>query len=254
MPGARAYIYCITNTLDEKRYIGITHDPARRWKRHLTLAKGASRAGARVHAAIRKYGAEVFVFEVIACSATWEDGLATERLLISALNTTVDGHGYNLMRSSEVTQIMTHSAETRAMLSAVLRGRAQPKSASHRAALSAAMMGRKPTAAVIAAGIAANTGRKLSEVTRMRMGAARQGHEVSEATRAKIGASTMGLKRSAATCEANRVGHLGIKHTPEQSAAKSARQTGKKLGPWSDERRAALSRAQKGKTRGPYSA
>lgn len=61
------YIYKITNTINQKSYIGKTEqaDPLRRWKEHLREARKKRSATRALYRAIRKYGEEHFIFEVL---------------------------------------------------------------------------------------------------------------------------------------------------------------------------------------------
>lgn len=251
MSESRCYIYCITNSVNGKRYIGIARDPAKRWAQHKSRAK---RGRYFINLAIAKYGVDSFTFNVVACCQTWDDGLELERRLIAELNCRDRENGYNLTSGGEGVPGLVHSAETRAKLSAQRLGvKLGPPSEKHRAALSAAMKGKAPAPEVLEAALAFNKGRKFTEDQRLARSAQLTGRPVSDETRTKLRMSNLGQKRSEAACEANRASQLGKKHTPEQSAAKSARQTGRKIKPRSDEQRAAISAAQLGKPRGPYS-
>lgn len=248
----RAYVYCITNTINGKRYVGVSMDPDRRWKQHQERANGKVGKRRRVHHAIIKYGLSAFKFEVILCSSTWESALAAETLIIAAYGTIEADFGYNLTEGGEGVLGLVHSAETRAKLSAIFKGvKKGPPSSAHREALRAAMSGRKPTEAVMSAALAANKGRKFTEAQRAARVVQLTGRPVSAETKEKIRLGNVGKKRTPEQCANNRAAQIGKRHTPEQSAAKSARQTGRTIVPWTDARRAALSAAQKGKPRGP---
>jgi len=60
-----AYIYSITNNINQKQYIGLTRqsNPYDRWKRHLSDSKNNSQYA--IHCAIRKYGEDNFKFRII---------------------------------------------------------------------------------------------------------------------------------------------------------------------------------------------
>ena len=79
------YIYKITNTVNNKSYIGYTTNPQNRFKDH------AHGRGSKVlHQAIKKYGVDKFRFEVIA-----EDTVDNEQTYIDQHNT-IAPNGYNL--------------------------------------------------------------------------------------------------------------------------------------------------------------
>ena len=63
--GILAYIYSITNNVNQKQYIGLTRrsNPYERWKEHLNDSKSNSQHP--IHRAIRKYGTENFKFRVL---------------------------------------------------------------------------------------------------------------------------------------------------------------------------------------------
>ena len=62
-----AYIYKITNQLNQKAYIGKTEhlNPHRRWTEHQADARNPNRNHRALYKAINKYGIENFIFEVI---------------------------------------------------------------------------------------------------------------------------------------------------------------------------------------------
>jgi len=65
------YIYFITNKVNNKIYIGKTISPTTRWKSHKSIAKQGKLKYPNkyfaIHAAIAKYGADNFIFEIIEC-------------------------------------------------------------------------------------------------------------------------------------------------------------------------------------------
>ena len=62
-----AYIYQITNLINQKKYIGKTEkiNPIDRWKEHLKDAKRDYRKDRALYKAINKYGAENFSFKIL---------------------------------------------------------------------------------------------------------------------------------------------------------------------------------------------
>lgn len=67
-------IYKFTNLVNHKAYIGITANPIKRKKTHLSMAMNGSEY--LIHKALRKYGEDQFDFEVIA--QTWSKDFAFE--------------------------------------------------------------------------------------------------------------------------------------------------------------------------------
>lgn len=88
--GRKALLYLITNTVNGKRYAGITNDTDRRWfKQH-------PKADSFIGRAIRKYGIENFTFEVLAEYETTEEVYAAEIAYIAEHNLTNREVGYNI--------------------------------------------------------------------------------------------------------------------------------------------------------------
>lgn len=86
------YIYRITNKVNGKIYIGQTVEPNKRWYQH---RRDAAHPTMIIHHAIKKYGADAFIFEVIASCKTWEDANEVETLLVSQYDSLVP-NGYNV--------------------------------------------------------------------------------------------------------------------------------------------------------------
>lgn len=86
------YIYKITNTINNKVYIGQTHDVAKRWYKHNYNAKSGRKG--HLYDAMRKYGLENFTIEVIEeCFDDFVDD--RERYWIAFYNSTDKQFGYN---------------------------------------------------------------------------------------------------------------------------------------------------------------
>lgn len=101
-------IYTITNTLNNKSYIGISSDLKRRWRDH----KNPDGQCTYLHKAIKKYGYELFKFTHIADAFTWKDACELEKQLIVELNTK-SPNGYNLTLGGDGTLGFRHTAEER---------------------------------------------------------------------------------------------------------------------------------------------
>ena len=101
-------IYVITNTVNNKKYIGQSIDHENRWKQH----ERDSRKGSiyPIHCSIRKYGIENFSFKVIESVDTQEEANSREDFWINSLNTRNSEHGYNI-RGGGATGL--HSEETK---------------------------------------------------------------------------------------------------------------------------------------------
>lgn len=90
-----AYIYSITNTINQKQYIGLTRktNPYDRWKEHLKDSKSNSHYS--IHCAIRKYGDDIFKFRVL---EECDDNKVEEREIhyIERFNTFYEGYNSTL--------------------------------------------------------------------------------------------------------------------------------------------------------------
>jgi hypothetical protein len=84
-------IYCITNTGNGKKYIGMTGRTLdERWKSHCSSAKNGSPF--RFHSAIRKYGEESFVKEVLYDGLNIQECRTIEEETINEYNTIIRGY------------------------------------------------------------------------------------------------------------------------------------------------------------------
>lgn len=210
------YIYKITCQVSGHAYIGKTGDINWRWWRHRLM-----RDETLVTRAMRKYGQDVFTFEVLACCFDESAAFQCEKLLIKQHGTRAP-NGYNLTDGGEGTAGYNHTDEARRLISASSAGRKYgPPSVEKRAKISAA-----------------NRGRSLSKETRAKLSAAGKGRVVSEETRAKISAAQIGKKRGpmpeewrrkiSARNTGSRKGHV----VPQEVRDKiSAKLTGRKLSP-----------------------
>jgi group I intron endonuclease len=99
-------IYCVTNNINHKNYIGLTTKTVeRRWKQHQNSARNGSPT--IFHRAIRKYGAEHFTIKILD-SAAPEHIKIQEQYWISKLTPQ-----YNMTNGGDGTFGHKHSDETR---------------------------------------------------------------------------------------------------------------------------------------------
>lgn len=112
-------IYSITNTLNNKVYVGQTKGKAlRRWQKHINGTKDFKSA---IHAAIVKYGVSAFIFKVLDTATSLEELNLKESENIINLNT-CSPNGYNLNTGGDSRQ---PSQETVLKMSNAKKGKKQ---------------------------------------------------------------------------------------------------------------------------------
>jgi len=106
------YIYCITNLVNNKKYVGQTiNDPEDRWKQHVNYSRRSKFA---IHNAFTKYGIDSFNFEVIDESANNIDELNDLEEFYISFYDTFYGHGYNMTSGGDNA---LHTEETKKKIS-----------------------------------------------------------------------------------------------------------------------------------------
>lgn len=84
-------VYCITNTINGKKYIGMTgRTLEERWSSHCSSAKNGSKF--RFHSAIRKYGENAFTRKIIFNNLNIQDCRTIEEETIAEYNTMLCGY------------------------------------------------------------------------------------------------------------------------------------------------------------------
>ena len=199
------YIYKITNTVNNKSYIGISiHEPEkRRIREHL------SGRGNRVIAnAVKKYGKAAFTYEILEANV-FDEFLPDLEVAYIANHNTIAPNGYNLdsggggagspsedtlCKMSEARKGKKRppfSAEHRRKLSEASKGEKNPfygrtHSAETLRKISQSKKGKKVSAEHIQKVAEANRGKKRSVESRRKMSEAQRGKTVSTETRRKI--------------------------------------------------------------------
>lgn len=249
-------IYEILNLVNGKRYIGSAIDFGRRWKEHLRQLKAGKHHSRHLQRSWDKHGADAFEFRVLdRCIPA--DLIAKEQAALDKFQPEM-----NISRTAGSTLGVKYTAESRARLSAVLKGKG---------------IGRKRDALSIAATAAAHRGMRRSQETRDKIAAAATGKKRgprSDSHRANLSAAFKGRQKSAEHMAALQAGRAGRVYTeedrdrisvclreqyengsrsrdrsPEYREKIAASLRGRKATP---EHRANQSAAQRGKKRGPY--
>lgn len=218
----RATIYRVTNTVNGKRYVGLTvRTVGQRWKEHVRAAR---RARSHFHQAIAKYGAEAFVVETIASAVEIGYAGELERLVIEQ-----EAPEYNQTNGGEVTLGRKYDDATKERIRKSNTG--AKRTIEQRQRMSAAQRqrymdpGERARTAVrldearslidqgarIAALRAAVMGKPRSEAFRKKMQVVATGRIHDEATKTKIAAA----KRKAVRCVTHGVEFDSIKSASE---------------------------------------
>lgn len=217
-------IYKVTCLETNKIYIGKTcHSLTRRKCEHLRTARN-DRSHSCFHKAILKYGEESFVWEVLDKVMFSDLLMDLEKFYIARYNCKIP-NGYNMTDGGEGVAGWRPSLETRARMSAALKGNrhtlGHKLSSEHLAKLSAshmgntARLGHHPTPETLAKMSVANKGRRHTPESIAKIVAAKK--NITPETRAKLSAASKGRKN-----------WLGRKHSPETKAKMSAAAKGKK--------------------------
>ena len=179
-------IYKITNKVNNKKYYGQTRQsPNRRWYQHQHSAKHGGKM--ILYHAMRLYGVENFIFEVICECDTLEELNAKEIEYISA-NQSLAPNGYNAGKGGDNYE---KTPETCAKLSASNKGRVM--SEEWRKNMSIAAKGRTAT-----------------EETRLKMRKAQKGRIITDETKQKLRDANLGKKQTTDTIAKKSAARLGV--------------------------------------------
>ena len=197
-------VYRIYNRMNSKSYVGQTTQPRRRIRDHFNLKKGCL----FLHRAIKKYGRDAFVVEILESDVPEVLLSKLEILHIRFFDCKVP-NGYNLTDGGDGSKGISHSLESRKRISEAKKGK--KLSLDHRRKLSKAQKGDKN--GFFGKTHTPETRRKLSEARKGKRGVP---HSVE--SRQKISEAKKGKTRSAATrkkISETLTGRKGAPHTPE---------------------------------------
>jgi len=115
------YAYKITNTINNKIYIGKSNSNKNRFKDHLNVAKNKySNKYSYVHKAINKYGKNNFIYEIIEKFDDEDAAYNAENKYILYYKSNNNQYGYNLNEGGR--RFFTHSPETLKKISEQRKG------------------------------------------------------------------------------------------------------------------------------------
>lgn len=168
-------IYLITNTSNNKRYVGLTSKAVSlRYRVHWSIADSGN--GWMLHDAMRKYGPENFTIETMIEVATRDEAVALEIHFIQTVSSEAP-IGYNLTKGGDGTYGHRHSEEHKKKVSEYNRARVYNP-------ITGAKLSK------------AKTGLKITEETRRKMSKAHIGRTQSREICNRKNAVLRGQKRS----------------------------------------------------------
>jgi len=184
-------IYCATNLINKKVYIGQTTKSLNyRKSTHIRGSRNKRPQCRKFHFAIQKYGHENFEWTVIATCSSQEELNTKEIEFISIFKATEDEFGYNLAQGGRSGGRL--SEETKRILSEKSRGE------------KSVWFGRKHTEETkikISLAQKGKTGKPHTEASKEKLRQRMMGNSISEEARAKISAKKTGFKHSQASKE-----------------------------------------------------
>lgn len=199
------YLYRITDTLNNKVYIGQSNKETERWRQHKYYAR-QEKPIQYISRAMRKYGVEHFIYEVIACCRTQEDADETETQLIEQYDSQNKERGYNVAPGGDHAwnaglppeqQPMYgkhHTEESKQQISEGNIGKVMPPvSEETRQKISKAMTGREISWADKIS--AAQVGKIVSGETREKQSQAARGRILSDEWKNNISNSLRGMSK-----------------------------------------------------------
>jgi len=173
------HLYIITNIVNAMQYVGVTNNLDRRWSQHRSM-NGTSRY---LHAAIKKYGLENFVFTHFATAFDLENAFQIEKMLICE-HKTKSPDGYNLTDGGEGCYGYKVSEETKAKMREARARQVQTLESNEKRRV--AMLGNKH-----------GIGKKHTEEHKKKIGIAGIGRKHTEESKEK-------MKAAKAICKANK--------------------------------------------------
>lgn len=115
-------IYCITNIVNDKQYVGQAVIKSKRWKDHKSALSVGKHNNRYLQAAYNKYGKEAFVYTVLEILPTLLNLDECEQYWINKLNT-VAPNGYNLNPTAGSARGFKHTEETKLKWSEQRKGK-----------------------------------------------------------------------------------------------------------------------------------
>lgn len=176
-------VYKITNTVNNKLYIGISSKPKARWSTHKRRCRKGE--ASKLYSAMDKYGVDKFTFDLITWCENRSDANELECFLISELE--AQSKGYNITAGGDSANV---TEETKEKLRLINLGRVVSKATREKISRSSIGKKKKP---------------------------------LSDETKYKLSVINKGLKHSAEAVEKIKQASLGRKYPNRKPHSKEAR-------------------------------
>ena len=186
-------VYCITNKINNKKYVGQSINVPMRLRQHKNKLNSGKHENEYLQASWQKYGANNFHFGILELYPVLNKTALdlVEQKYIYALNTMNEEYGYN-MKSGGAVCYMSDAVKakiSRANKGQIPYSKGKPMSDEQKAKISKANKGRKvspETLAKLKGKPSHNKGKPMSEEQKAKIAIANTGKSVSPETRAKI--------------------------------------------------------------------
>lgn len=178
-------VYLITNSLNQKKYVGMTAVSLNiRWERH----QRAARNGRNTYFcnAIRKYGAFIFVPEVLCVCKNRNEAIKLEKEYINKFGLPNPIKGYNMTDGGDGTWGWKHTEEARLKMSRAKKGKPSHWKGKIRSEESRKKMSKAKAGEATSGANNSFFGKKHSEETRRKISESRVGRSMPLETRLKI--------------------------------------------------------------------
>ncbi len=175
------FVYCHTNKVNGKKYIGITGtNPKRRWMNGIGY-----KSSRHFNFAIEKYGWDNFEHEILYSGLTKDEACDIEKRLIAEFRTNESEYGYNISSGGQSGAAgVKQSFETIEKRADKHRGRKHSEETKRK--MSEAAKGRTFSPETIEKMRKAATGRKMSDEAKAKMSKVRKGRKMPEEAKKKI--------------------------------------------------------------------
>ena len=211
-------VYIVTNVMNGKQYVGLTKSLEKRWDAH-RRSNGSAPA---LHAAIKKYGKEAFVFTHVCDAFDFEAAQDIERMLIIQHNTKAP-NGYNLTDGGEGVigkKYTIEECERKSLIAKKWMSELTPEQRKEKFGVKGRVWSEEQKEKIRASNLGKNLGKRATEETRAKMSLAHKARPrkpLSAETKEKIRQSLLGRKMA----ESEKPKHASFKgrtHTEETKA------------------------------------